>query len=71
MTENKAFALDIVVGCLFTWGAVILLNALGVGDGIQFLVGMWGLVATAFMVGVIGGHYSREPGAEGRDTDGR
>jgi hypothetical protein len=60
MTENKAFVLDIVLGCLFTWGSVILLNALGVADGIQGLVGVWGLVVTSFLVGVIGVHYDRK-----------
>jgi lipopolysaccharide export LptBFGC system permease protein LptF len=62
MTENKAYVLDIVVGCLATWGAVILLNAVGANGGLQFLVGMWGLVITAFMVGVIGTHYGRKKG---------
>jgi hypothetical protein len=60
MTENKAFVLDIVLGCLFTWGSVILLNALGVADRIQGLVGVWGIIVTSFLIGVIGVHYAEK-----------
>jgi hypothetical protein len=68
MTENKALALDVVVGCLLSWGSVILLDAVGANDGLQFLAGMWGLVVTAFMVGVIGYLYERKEA--GREDGG-
>jgi hypothetical protein len=71
MTENKAFVLDGVVGCLVTWGSVIALNALGVNDTIQVLAGVWGLVATSFMVGVIGRHYERKEIERGEDPEYR
>jgi hypothetical protein len=60
MTENEAFAIDIVVGCLLTWGIVLLLDVLGVSDGIQGLVGVWGIVVMSFFIGVIGVHYGRK-----------
>jgi hypothetical protein len=63
MTQNRAYVLDIVVGCMATWGLVILLDVVGANDGIQFLAGMLGLVITSFMVGVISWLY------EGRDGD--
>jgi hypothetical protein len=70
MTENWAYALDIVFGCLVTWGSVILLNAIGANDGFQLLAGMWGLVGTAFMVGVIGRHYElKDRSREGQPRD--
>jgi hypothetical protein len=60
MTENKAFALDIAVGCLLTWGTVLLLDVLGVPEVIQGLVGAWGIVVMSFFIGVIGVHYGRK-----------
>ena len=64
MTQNKAYVLDIVVGCMVTWGSVILLNGLGAGDKYQLVAAMLGLVGTSFMVGVISWLY------EGRGKDG-
>ena len=60
MTKRQAFLVNAVVGCLLTWGSVPALTALGVDDRIQFVVAMLGLVATSFMVGVIGVHYYRK-----------
>ncbi|HEX4730448.1 MAG TPA: hypothetical protein VH299_04230 [Solirubrobacterales bacterium] len=60
MTKHQAFALDAVVGCLITWGSVPLLTALGVGERIQLVVAMLGLVGTCAMVGVITTHYARK-----------
>jgi hypothetical protein len=71
MTENKALMLDAVVGCLLTWGSVILLNAVGAADRFQGVAAMLGLVITSFMVGVIGEHYRRKAIAEGKDPDDR
>jgi hypothetical protein len=67
MTQNKAYVLDIVVGCLVSWGSVILLNAIGANDGIQGVAAMLGLVATSFMVGVISWLY--EGRGRGNDRD--
>jgi hypothetical protein len=57
MTENKALILDAVVGCLITWGSVVILNAVGANGGLQGVAGVLGLVGMSFMVGVIGDHY--------------
>jgi hypothetical protein len=59
MTKRQAFAIDAVVGCIVTWGSVILLNALGADDGIQGAVAMLGLAGTSLMVGVITWLYDR------------
>jgi hypothetical protein len=69
MTENQAYVLDIAVGCVVTWGSVILLNALGANDGFQLIAGMMGLVATSFLVGVIGVHYERKEIERGEDPE--
>ncbi len=71
MTENKALLLDAVIGCVLTWGSVILLNALGAADRFQGVAAMLGLVITSFLVGVIGDHYRRKAIAEGKDPDDR
>jgi hypothetical protein len=71
MTKRQAFALDAVVGCLLTWGSIPLMGALGVADQIQGVVAMLGMVATCFMVGVIGVHYSRRRQAEEEDPGRR
>src|SRR6185503_17621545 len=65
MTQNKAYVLDIVLGCMATWGSVIGLDALGAADKYQLVAAMSGLVATSFMVGVISCLY------EGRGKAGR
>ena len=62
MSENTAYVIDIVVGTLLSCGVVILLSALGASSGLQALVGVWGLIITAFMVGVIGIHYGEKRG---------
>jgi hypothetical protein len=60
MTKYQAFALDIVIGCLITWASVPVMTALGANEQIQIVVSMLGLVATSFMIGVIGVHYARK-----------
>jgi hypothetical protein len=60
MTENSAFVLDIVIGCLVTWGSVFLLGSVGAADKYQLVAAMLGLGGTSFMVGVIGRHYERK-----------
>ena len=69
MTENQAYVLDVALGCLATWGSVILLNAIGANDGFQLVAAMVGLVATSFMVGVIGVHYERKEIERGEGPD--
>jgi hypothetical protein len=64
MTKHQAFALNILIGCLVTWGSIPALAALGVGDEIQGVIAMLGLVATSFMVGVIVVHYGRKEEVE-------
>jgi hypothetical protein len=71
MTENKAFILDIVVGCLVTWGSVFLLDAIGAAEKFQLVAGMLGIVVFSFLIGVIGDHYRRKAIAEGKDPDDR
>jgi hypothetical protein len=65
MTENQALILDVVVGCMVTWGSVILLDAIGAADKYQLVAAMLGLVGTSFMVGVISHLYDRK----GNDRD--
>jgi hypothetical protein len=60
MTEIQAYIVDFVVGLIVTLGAVVLLEALGVGDTYQGVAAMLGLVATAWMVGPISDHYERK-----------
>lgn len=69
MTENKALALDGVVGCIVTWGSVILLNALGVNGTLQALAGMVGLCITCFLIGVIDVYYTRKAIERGEPPD--
>ncbi|HEY5332484.1 MAG TPA: hypothetical protein VIJ21_02985 [Solirubrobacterales bacterium] len=71
MTENWAQLLNAVVGCLVTWGTVLLLNAIGAADKFQLVAGLLGIVVFSFMVGVIGDHYRRKAIAEGKDPDDR
>ena len=71
MTENRAFILDIVGGCLVTWGSVLLLDAVGAAEKFQLVAGMLGIVVFSFLIGVIGDHYRRKAIAEGRDPDDR
>jgi hypothetical protein len=67
MTENKALLLDGVIGCILTWGSVVLLNALGAADRFQGVAAMLGLVITTFLVGVISVHYERKEEADTED----
>jgi hypothetical protein len=71
MTEKWALILDVVVGCLVTWGSVILLDALGAAEKFQIVAGMLGIVLFSFLVGVITGHYHDKAIAEGKDPDER
>jgi hypothetical protein len=71
MTENKALILDVVLGCLVTWGSVFLLDALGAAEKFKLVAGLLGIVVFSFMVGVIGDHYRRKAIAEGKDPDDR
>ncbi len=71
MTENRALILNVVVGCILTWGTVILLDAVGAANKFQLVAAMLGLVGVPFMVGVIGEHYHRKAEAEGKDPDER
>jgi hypothetical protein len=71
VTEKWALILDVVVGCVVTWGAVILLNAVGAADKFQLVAGMLGIVVFSFLVGVITGHYRDKAIAEGKDPDDR
>lgn len=71
MTEKQALILDVVVGCLVTWGSVILLDAVGAANKFQGVAGMLGIVVFSFLVGVIGDHYRRKAIAEGKDPDER
>jgi hypothetical protein len=70
MTENQAYVLDFVVGCLVTWGSVVLLSVLGVNEQLQFVAAMLGLCGGSFMVGVISVHYERKENGRGDDTRG-
>ena len=67
MTETKALLLDAVIGCILTWGSVVLLNALGAAGRFQGVAAMLGLVITSFMVGVICVHYERKEDADTED----
>jgi hypothetical protein len=71
VTENKALILNFVVGCLVTWGSVILLDALGAAGRIQGVVAILGIVVFSFLIGVIGTHYRDKAVAEGKDPDER
>ena len=72
MTKRQAFAVDAVVGCLITWGSVLLLSALGANEGFQLVAAMVGLSGTSFMVGVIVVHYARKRETEeGKSRDAR
>ncbi|HEY2055181.1 MAG TPA: hypothetical protein VGH14_14715 [Solirubrobacterales bacterium] len=71
MTEIQAFLLDAVVGCVLTWGSVVLLAVIGANDGFQLVAAMLGLAITSFMVGVIGRHYEREEIGRGEDPERR
>ena len=71
MTEKWALILDFMIGCVVTWGSVILLDAIGAAEKFQLVAGMLGLVGTSFMVGVISDHYRRKAEAEGKDPDER
>jgi hypothetical protein len=64
MTKHQAFALNILIGCLVTWGSIAASAALGVSDDIQGVIAILGLAATSLMVGVIGVHYWRKEEAE-------
>lgn len=63
MTEIQAYIVDFIVGLVVTLGAIVLLESLGVGDTCQGVVGMLGLVGTAWMVGPISDHYERKRAA--------
>ena len=69
MTQNKAYVLDIAVGCMVTWGSVILLDALGANDGFQLVAALVGLVGTSFMVGVISWLYEGRGAGDGQDHE--
>ena len=60
MTKHQAFAIDLVLSCLVTWGSVILLNSLGANERLQAVAGVLGIVGGAAMVGVITVHYARK-----------
>jgi len=60
MTETQAYVVDFVVGMAVTLGSIIALEGLGVGGTYLGVVAMIGLIATCFMVGVIGDHYERK-----------
>jgi hypothetical protein len=60
MTKHQAFGLNMLVGCLVSWGSIFVAAALGVSDEIQGVIAILGLVATSFMVGVIAVHYWRK-----------
>ena len=57
MTKYQAFAINMVLSCLVTWGSVIFLNSLGVNERFQAVAGVLGIVGGAAMVGVITVHY--------------
>jgi hypothetical protein len=69
MTQNKAYVLDIAIGCMVTWGSVILLDAVGANDGFQLVAALVGLVGTSFMVGVISWLYEGRDTREGQDRE--
>ncbi|HTR73647.1 MAG TPA: hypothetical protein VMH33_00110 [Solirubrobacterales bacterium] len=71
MTERQALVLNIVIGSVITLGSFALLGVLGVAGQLQALVGVLGLAATAFMIGVIDVHYTRKAIARGEDPDPR
>jgi hypothetical protein len=71
MTENKWMILDVVGGCLVTWGSVFLLDAVGAAEKFQLVAGMLGIVVFSFLIGVIGSHYHDKAVAEGKDPDDR
>jgi hypothetical protein len=71
MTEKWALILNVVFGCLVTWGSVILLDALGAANRFQGVAAILGIVVFSFLVGVIGGHYHDKAVAEGKDPDER
>jgi hypothetical protein len=64
MTKHQAFALNMLIGCLVSWGSILASAALGVSDEIQGVIAILGLVVTSFMVGVIAVHYWRKEEAE-------
>jgi hypothetical protein len=69
MTKHRAFAIDVVVSCLITWGSVILLNALGANEQLQGVAAMLGIAGGAAMIGVITVHYVHKREAEEKDQD--
>jgi high-affinity Fe2+/Pb2+ permease len=71
MTEKRALILDVVGGCLVTWGSVFLLSAVGAAEKFKVTAGLLGIVVFSFMVGVIGDYYRRKAIAEGKDPDDR
>ena len=71
MTENKAFLLNGVVGCVVTWGTVILLDAVGAADKFQGVAAILGIVFFSSLISVIGHHYHEKAVAEGKDPDER
>jgi hypothetical protein len=71
MTEKWALILNFVVGCLVTWGSVVLLDALGAANRFQGVAAILGIVVFSFSVGVIGAHYHDKAVAEGKDPDDR
>ena len=60
MTKHQAFGLNMLIGCLVSWGSILIVAALGVSDEVQGVIAILGLVATSFMVGVIATHYARK-----------
>ncbi len=68
MSENQAYVLDVIVGCLVTWGVVILLAVLGVNEQLQLLAAMLGLAGGSIVIGLTSAHYGRKE-VEGRDGD--
>jgi Cu/Ag efflux pump CusA len=69
MTKHQAFAIDLVLSCLATWGSVILLNSFGVDERLQAVAGILGIVGGAAMVGVITVHYVHKREAEEAERD--
>jgi hypothetical protein len=69
MTKHRAFAIDIVVSCLVTWGSVILLNALGADERVQGVAAVLGIAGGAAMVGLITVHYVHKREAEEAEQD--
>jgi hypothetical protein len=72
MSKRQAYAVDIVVSCLVTWTSVILLNAIGAGEEVQFVAAMLGIVGGAMMAGAILVHYvHKREAAEAQERERR